>query len=161
MPFPVWKFLMRNKNCTWCTSFGNVPVLESRLCHFLVIWAWTSHKASQYWPLERVGGHLERIPPWDAERVSVALNRTSPSKEQSSLPERSPVIPCGPQKKASDNFDTWGYNNSSTQQEEEKLLSFSGKDSANEKKWTLFPPNFPSPLQKYSPFLALSGLARD
>ena len=42
--FPtVLKNLMRNKNGNWCASFGNVPVLESRLCHFLGIWPWTSH----------------------------------------------------------------------------------------------------------------------
>ena len=43
---------MWNKNGTWCASFGNLPVLESRLCHFLVIWPWTSHITSQYWPQE-------------------------------------------------------------------------------------------------------------
>ena len=44
----VFKSLIRNKNGTWCASFGIVPVLESRFCHFLVIWLWTSHITSQY-----------------------------------------------------------------------------------------------------------------
>ena len=45
-------------------------------------------------------------------------------------------------------FDTWGYNNSSAQQEEERLLSFPGKDTGNEKPWTLKEPSELIPLYK-------------
>ena len=80
----VLKSLIQNKNGTWCASFGSVPVLESRLCHFLVTWQWTSHKTSQYWPRE--SGEKtwrEQLP--GMLRGSVMLwTGQSPSKEQSS-----------------------------------------------------------------------------
>lgn len=51
---------------------------------------------------------------------------------------------------------------SRTQEKEEGLPFFIGKDSANEKPWTfcsLSPPNFCLPSIKCSPSLAMQGLA--
>ena len=134
---------MQNKNGTWCASFGSVPVLESRLCHFLVTWQWTSHKTSQYWPRE--SGEKtwrEQLP--GMLRGSVMLwTGQSPSKEQSSRSTECSSNPTWSLVESLWKFDTWDYNNSSAQQEEERLLSFPGKDAGNEKPWLWkSPPNF-------------------
>ena len=118
--------------------------VRARRCHFLVIWSWTSHKTSQYWPWE--SGEKtwrEHLP--GMLRGSVMLwTGQSPSRqtavitttECSSNPMWSPLESLW-------KFDTWGYNNSSPQEEEERLLSFPGKGSATEKPWLWkSPPNF-------------------
>ena len=80
---------------------------------------------------------LERTPPWDAERVSDALNRKKYPQTAVITTTECLSNPMGSPLESLWKFDTWGYNNSSAQEEEERLLSFPGKDIGNEKPWTL------------------------
>ena len=93
----VLKNLMWNKNGTWCASFGNLPVLESRLCHFLVIWPWTTHITCQYWP-QKSGKKTwrEQLPGMLRGSVMLWTGQVLPNKEQPP-PQSAPVIPWGPQ----------------------------------------------------------------
>ena len=142
----VLKNLMWNKNGTQCASFRNVPVLESRLCHFLVTWPWTSHKTINLGKAGRTHGENISLGCWEGQWCS-EQDKVFPDKEQSSPPECSSNAMWSPVESRW-KFDTWGYNNSSAQQEEERLLSFPGKDTGNEKPWTLKEPSELIPLYK-------------
>ena len=144
----ILKNLIRNKNGTSCASFRNLPVLESRCCHFLVTWSWTSHKTSQYWPQESgEKTRREHLPGMLRGSVMLWTGQSPPRQtavitttECLSNPVWSPLESLW-------KFDTWGYNNSSPQ-EEERLLSFPGKGSATEKPWLKEPSQPPLPLYK-------------